>query len=68
MNQETEKQDLGDLIKLLLNHAQALKRHHDTGATLKTEGTWILSVAWVRKYANEIIQTFKNALPPRHTT
>ena len=45
---------LGSLVNLLLDHASDLKAASAAGG-LQSDGVWLLSVAWVRKYAQQII-------------
>ena len=48
---EQEMPPLGSLVESLLSHAATLKNRFEHGPG----NDWILSLAWVRKYANQIL-------------
>ena len=48
---EQEMPPLGSLVESLLSHAATLKNRFEHGPG----NDWILSLAWVRKYADQIL-------------
>ena len=56
MEQETLA-PLGAVVEQLLNHAQELKTRFEEG-----DNNWILSCAWVSKFADEVLKSLPERL------